>query len=135
MLDPKLLRTDIDRVAAGLARRGYALDVGAYRALEESRKALQVRVEELRNERNVKSKSIGQAKAAGEDVQPLLDAVQALGDELKAVDGQLEEVQAGLGELQLSLPNLLHSPPPRRRFAKRRPASSTWTSCWRDPTS
>lgn len=112
MLDPKLLRTEIDRVAANLARRGYALDSAGYRALEERRKVLQVRVEELRNERNVKSKEIGRTKAAGDDIQPLLDAVQSLGEELGAADGELEQVQTELGDLQLSLPNLLHDTVP-----------------------
>ena len=112
MLDPKLLRNDPEAVRANLARRGFALDAGAYAALEERRKGVQVRVEELRNERNVKSKSIGKAKAAGEDIQPLLDAVQSLGDALKAADGELGEIQSELTELQMGLPNLLHDSVP-----------------------
>ncbi len=112
MLDPKLLRADVDRVAADLARRGYALDGAAYRALEERRKALQVQVEELRNERNVKSRDIGRAKAAGEQIDPLLEAVQSLGDTLKAAEAELEQVQADLLEQQLSMPNLLHESVP-----------------------
>jgi len=112
MLDQKLLRTDIDAVAANLARRGFVLDTGAYRELETRRKMLQVRAEELRNERNVKSKGIGRAKAAGEEVQPLLDEVQTLGDDLTAADKELEQVQAALLDLQLSMPNLLHESVP-----------------------
>jgi seryl-tRNA synthetase len=112
MLDQKLLRNDPDAVRANLARRGYALDTGAYTALEERRKALQVQVEELRNERNVKSKRIGKAKASGEDIQPLLDAVQSLGDALKSADQELGVIQAQLQDLQLGLPNLLHDSVP-----------------------
>jgi seryl-tRNA synthetase len=112
MLDQKLLRNDPDAVRANLARRGYALDTGAYTALEERRKALQVQVEELRNERNVKSKRIGKAKASGEDIQPLLDAVQSLGDALKSTDQELGVIQAQLQDLQLGLPNLLHDSVP-----------------------
>ncbi|MFW2404609.1 MAG: serine--tRNA ligase, partial [Gammaproteobacteria bacterium] len=112
MLDPKLLRTDIDAIAANLARRGHAFDVARYVALEEQRKSLQVRVEELRNERNVKSKGIGKAKAAGEDIQPLLEAVQTLGDELTAAEVDLDRVQAELQDIQLSTPNLLHDSVP-----------------------
>jgi len=112
MLDPKLLRNDLDAVRANLARRGYVLDAGAYVGFEDRRKALQVRVEELRNERNVKSKAIGKAKAAGEDIQPLLDAVESLGNALKSADTELGELQSRLNELQLGLPNLLHDSVP-----------------------
>jgi len=112
MLDQKLLRNDPDAVRANLARRGYTLDTGAYTALEERRKEIQVQVEELRNERNVKSKSIGKAKAAGEDIQPLLDAVQSLGDGLKSADHELGEIQSELSDLQMGLPNLLHDSVP-----------------------
>ncbi len=112
MLDQKLLRNDIDAVRANLARRGYVLDTDVYVELEERRKAIQVRAEELRNERNVKSKAIGKAKAAGEDIQPLLDAVQSLGDALKSADTQLGELQSRLHDLQLDLPNLLHDSVP-----------------------
>ncbi|MFQ5634871.1 MAG: serine--tRNA ligase [Gammaproteobacteria bacterium] len=112
MLDLKLLRGDIEGVASNLARRGYTLDGAGYGALEARRKSLQVRVEELRNERNTKSRAIGAGKAAGEDVRPLLDAVQALGDELKAADAELTQVQADLRDRQLAMPNLLHETVP-----------------------
>jgi seryl-tRNA synthetase len=107
MLDPKLLRNQPEAVRQNLERRGFVLDVGAYLALEEKRKAAQIRAEELRNERNVKSKSIGQAKAAGDDVQALLAAVQSLGDELKTADSELDSVQGDLRNLQVGLPNML----------------------------
>ena len=71
MIDPKLLRSDIAAVAANLKKRGYDLDVEKYQGLEEQRKALQVTTEQLQNERNTRSKAIGQAKAKGEDIQPL----------------------------------------------------------------
>lgn len=112
MLDQKLMRNDPERVRANLARRGYPLDVGAYVSLEERRKAIQVQVEELRNERNVKSRSIGKAKAMGEDVQPMLDAVQSLGDALKSADTELDEIQLQLSDLLMGLPNLLHDSVP-----------------------
>lgn len=112
MLDTKLLRQEPEAVAANLKRRGFDFDVAAYQGLEEQRKDLQVRVEELRNERNVKSRGIGQAKAAGDDVQPLMDAVQSLGTALKEAETQLESVQAALSDLHLGLPNLLHESVP-----------------------
>ena len=64
MLDPKLLRNDLEGTAQALARRGYQLDTVRFAALDERRKALQVQADELRNQRNTSSKSIGRAKAA-----------------------------------------------------------------------
>jgi len=106
MLDPKLLRNDPEAVAAQLARRGFRLDVGRIRALEEERKALQVRTETLQAERNRRSKAIGKAKAAGEDIQPLLDEVAGLGRELDEVKGLLETCQRTLNDLLMAVPNL-----------------------------
>ncbi len=107
MLDPKLLRTELERVAANLARRGIDLDPASYEQLEGRRKTLQVQAEELRQQRNTQSKAIGTAKAAGEDIESLTAAVQSLGDELKAAEGALTEVQSDLDGLLLGLPNLL----------------------------
>ena len=112
MLDPKTLRTDLAAVAANLARRGFRLDQAGYQALEDQRKGLQVRVEQLQNQRNVKSKSIGKAKAAGEDIQPLLAEVESLGAELKAADHELDALQTRIRDLQLDMPNLLHESVP-----------------------
>jgi len=106
MLDPKLLRTDLETVAANLARRGYVMDVDRYRKLEKCRKELQIDADELRNTRNRESKAIGQAKAAGEDIQPLLDAVARLGDRLKQAQQSLGQVQDELQAFHLDLPNL-----------------------------
>jgi seryl-tRNA synthetase len=115
MLDPKLLRNQPEAVRQNLERRGFVFDVDAYLALEEKRKGVQIRAEELRNERNVKSKSIGQAKAVGDDAQALLAEVQSLGDDLKAADSDLDTVQSSLRDLQLGLPNMLDdSVPPGR---------------------
>ncbi len=107
MLDPKLLRTEFDRVAANVARRGIELDPAGYEQLEGRRKTLQVQAEELRKQRNTQSKAIGKAKAAGENIAPLTAAVHSLGDELKAAEATLTEVQDELDGLLLGLPNLL----------------------------
>ncbi len=106
MLDPQLLRQDLERVVSELARRGYHLDMENYAALEKKRKQLQVHTEELQNQRNVSSKSIGQAKARGEDIEPLLAEVSRLGDELKEVKTTLEKIKAQLDHLFLDMPNL-----------------------------
>lgn len=107
MIDPKLFRNDLDAVIANLAKRGVKFDKQAYLELEESRKTLQVRTQELQNDRKIRSKSIGKAKASGEDVQPLLDEVASLGKELDETKSAFEQVQEKLEALFLSLPNLI----------------------------
>jgi len=94
-------------VAANLARRGFEFDADAYTALEDRRKSLQVETEELRNERNTSSKSIGKAKAQGEDIAPLLAAVKELGDKLDKNEADLQGLLDELRSLELGLPNLL----------------------------
>jgi seryl-tRNA synthetase len=112
VLDPRLLRTEPDRVAANLARRGFTLDVAALAALEERRKAAQVRADALRAERNAKSKNIGRAKAQGEDVAPLLQEVESLGGQQAAAEAEFAAVQAEVERLSMNLPNLLHDSVP-----------------------
>ncbi|MBL4766100.1 MAG: serine--tRNA ligase [Colwellia sp.] len=107
MLDAKQLRSDLDNVATQLAKRGFTLDTATFITLEEQRKAIQVKTQELQNERNTRSKSIGQAKARGEDIAPLLAAVSQLGDELDAAKAQQDEVLAKINALASALPNLL----------------------------
>ena len=107
MIDPKLLRQSAAEVAGNLARRGFEFDVDAYLALEDRRKALQVETEQLQSERNASAKSIGKAKAQGEDIQPLLAAVKDLGERLEASENALQELQVQLRDIELGLPNLL----------------------------
>lgn len=106
MLDPRLIRTDIEAVASRLARRGYQLDVDTINRLEAERKELQVQTQELQNERNKSSKSIGQAKAKGEDIQPLLEAVATLGDRLKEAESRLGDLQQELSAILMEVPNI-----------------------------
>jgi seryl-tRNA synthetase len=107
MLDPRLLRTDIEAVRSNLARRGFSLDVAAFQDIEERRKLLQVRVEQSRNERNVRSKEIGKLKASGADTTELMATVKQFGEDLAAAEAELEVLQQQLTALQLGLPNLL----------------------------
>jgi seryl-tRNA synthetase len=106
MLDAKLIRNELEHVAGQLARRGFKLDVAAISALEDERKTIQVETQQLQNERNKSSKAIGQAKAKGEDVQSLLDAVANLGDKLKAAEERLEQIQNQLNDILLGIPNI-----------------------------
>jgi seryl-tRNA synthetase len=112
MIDPKLLRQSANEVAENLARRKFDFDADAYVALEDKRKALQVEVESLRSEKNSSAKSVGKAKAQGEDIEPLLAAVKDIGERLEKSDGELQSVQADLQEIELGLPNLLHDDVP-----------------------
>ena len=107
MLDAKQLRTDLDNIATQLAKRGFSLDTATITTLEEQRKAIQVKTQELQNERNTRSKSIGQAKARGEDIAPLLAAVSQLGNELDAAKAEQDEVLAKINDIASAIPNLL----------------------------
>ncbi|TDX32336.1 seryl-tRNA synthetase [Modicisalibacter xianhensis] len=112
MLDPKLLRSDLEQVAQRLAKRGYTLDVTQFEALEGRRRDLQTETEQLQNERNTRSKAIGKAKAAGQDIEPLLAEVSDLGDRLDSAKSQLAEVASEMDALMASLPNLPHDSVP-----------------------
>ena len=107
MLDPTLLRQNPAELAARLKQsRGFDLDPARLESLEVERKQIQVRTQELQATRNARSKAIGQAKAKGEDVAPLLAEVAGLGDELKASEARLEAIKAELDAIALGLPNL-----------------------------
>jgi seryl-tRNA synthetase len=106
MLDPRLLRNNLDEVAAKLQSRGYSLDVAAITELEEKRKVLQVATQDLQNERTVRSKAIGKAKASGEDIEPLLAAVSGLGEKLEEAKSSLEQVMNALNIIYQETPNL-----------------------------
>lgn len=107
MLDPRLFRTELAFVQQQLNRRSFDFNPEYYSELEARRKDIQVKTQELQNERNSSSKAIGIAKAKGEDVQPLLDQVQHLGDGLKAAETELSDIQAKMTALMEGIPNLL----------------------------
>ncbi|WP_145601784.1 serine--tRNA ligase [Yersinia frederiksenii] len=106
MLDPNMLRNELDAVAEKLARRGFKLDVEMLRQQEERRKVLQVETESLQAERNSRSKMIGAAKARGEDIEPLRLEVNVLGEKLDAAKAELDKLQNEIRDLALSIPNL-----------------------------
>lgn len=106
MLDPNLLRNELDVVAEKLARRGFILDVNMLRKLEQERKDLQIKTESLQAERNSRSKTIGAAKARGEDVEALRKQVNQLGEELDSAKSKLTQIQDDIRNIALSLPNL-----------------------------
>ena len=112
MLDQKLVRNELSFVAERQQVRNLVIDKAKFEELEAKRKVVQQRCEELQATRNTRSKAIGQAKAKGEDAQPLLDEVAKIGDELKSAETELSQVQESLLDLMHSLPNLVHESVP-----------------------
>lgn len=106
MLDPKLLRQDTAGLAAQLARRGFKLDTDLLASLEQERKQAQLDAQALQTERNSRSKLIGKAKAAGEDIAPLLAEIDDLGAKHKAAEARLAEVLERLNALAMEIPNV-----------------------------
>lgn len=106
MLDLKLLRTEPQLVAKGLARRGFQLDTNLLESLEAERRQAQLDAQTLQTERNARSKMIGKAKASGEDIAPLLAEIDDLGDQHKAAEARLAKVLEQLNDLAMGLPNI-----------------------------
>lgn len=126
MLDPRLFRTELDFVTEQLARRSFNFDAAAYVELEAKRKSVQVKTQELQNERNSRSKAIGQAKAKGEDVQPLLDQVQHLGEALSAAEAELTAIQAEMEAVMEAVPNILDVSVPEGKSEELNVELSRW---------
>lgn len=115
MLDPRIVRSELDEVASQLARRGFELDKAAFAGIEAKRRDVQARTQTLQSERNARSKMIGQAKARGEDIAPLLAEVDSFGDELKRMEAELEGIQVALEDILLGVPNILDADVPEGR--------------------
>jgi len=112
MLDPQLLRRDPQAVVEALKHRGLALDIEVFQSLDQSRKALQTRQQELQAERNRRSKDIGRLKASNEDPGPLIEHMNSVGNELRATEDELKQVQANLEQLLQGIPNIPHASVP-----------------------
>lgn len=106
MLDAKIIRANPEEIAIKLKKKGYQLDINRFNQLEEQRKAIQTKTEELQSERNTRSKNIGKAKAAGEDIAPILAEMNAVGDELESAKKALKEVQDEFQGLLAEIPNI-----------------------------
>ncbi len=115
MIDPKLIRSDLNNVVKRLNTRGYVLDAESLHRLEARRKEVQVRTQELQSRRNASAKEIGKVKAAGQDAAPLLAAVANFGDELKQAEAEQDQVQQQLDSILLDIPNLPHASVPQGR--------------------
>ena len=126
MLDPKLLRSELDMVRQQLARRGFTFDTAALQILEHRRKTIQVETQQLQAERNSRSKGIGKAKAAGEDITPLLQEVEGLGEQLKEKEQELSQLQDELNDILMGIPNMPHASVPDGKGEEDNPVLRTW---------
>lgn len=113
MLDPKLLRNEPNEAAALLRQRGFELDVEHLETLEQERKQAQLEAQSLQTERNSRSKMIGKAKAAGEDIAPLLAEIEDLGSQHKQAESRLAEVLAKINDVALGVPNIAQQDVPQ----------------------
>lgn len=126
MLDPKLIRQNIEKVAEKLKTRGLELDVTKINTLEEQRKILQTKIQELQNERNVKSKAVGQAKAKGEDATSVMNQVKQIGDALTEASAKFEAVETELNDLLARIPNIPHDSVPIGKSETDNKVIRTW---------
>ncbi|HAT2009092.1 TPA: serine--tRNA ligase [Legionella pneumophila] len=112
MLDNQLLRENPQYVATQLLKRGFQFDAVTFSQLEEKRKALQVSTQSLQNERNLRSKAIGEAKSRGEKIEPMREEVNKLGAKLEQQKTELDEILKQIEVISLSLPNIPHESVP-----------------------
>src|SRR5579872_5391429 len=126
MLDPKLVRSSIDTIAAQLKPRGFVVDVAKFNALEEQRKRLQVKMQELQNERNVRSKEVGIAKATGKNVEEVLKSLKELSDALKTQEEQFAAIQVEMDNFLANLPNIPNASVPIGKSEADNQVIRTW---------
>lgn len=112
MLDPKLLRQNLEFIVSGLSKRSFNLDIKFWTNSEEKRKILQLETEELRAQRNQKSREIGASKAKGIDTRVLQDAVTVINTELKDKEDELEMLSSQIEEFLQVIPNIPHESVP-----------------------
>lgn len=126
MLDPKLIRTNIQAVEQDLLKRGMKLDTARITELEDQRKALQVHQQELQNQRNTQSKAVGIAKSKGENADAIMQEVKDLGEKLKKIEEELSRVQTELNNLLALIPNLPHASVPVGKSEEDNQVVRTW---------
>lgn len=126
MLDPKLLRNAMETVAAQMKKRGFVIDVAKFNAMEDQRKQLQVKMQELQNARNVRSKEVGIAKASGKNVDEALKSLKELSDSLKLVEEQFANNQLELDDFLARIPNLTHESVPEGKSEEDNQLLRTW---------
>ena len=126
MLESKLLRGNIDFVVEQLKRRNFSFDVAEFNKLEDQRKVIQVQTQDLQNLRNTKSKAIGQAKASGESIEPLLEEISDLGEKLDNAKSALNDLQIKIDEIVMAIPNIPHPSVPEGQSEDENIELSKW---------
>ena len=126
MLSKKQLRNNIESVEKALKKRNFSFDINKLTDLENKRKKNQVETQELQNLRNTQSKSIGKAKAAGEDIAPLLAEVADLGDKLDAAKSELQTIQSQIDDIVMAMPNIPHESVPEGNSEEDNVEVSKW---------
>jgi seryl-tRNA synthetase len=126
MLDPYLFRNELDFVQQQLARRNFAFDATAFQILENQRKEIQVKTQQLQSERNSRSKTIGQAKTKGEDIAPLLAQIEDLGAQHKEAETQLANVLQEMSLVMEGIPNILDLSVPDGKSEEQNQEISRW---------
>lgn len=126
MLDPKKIRSDAELIAKALLKKKFVLDVKLLAELDSQRKSLQLDTESLQNERNLRSKSIGKAKTAGEDVSEILQSMAGIKAELESKKERLNEIQSELNEYYLTVPNVPDESVPEGTSENDNIEISTW---------
>lgn len=106
MIDPKLLRADLDLVAEKLAKRGVVLDKAFWQNVENERKAIQVKAEELQAQKNAGAKKIGEMKRNGENTDAFMQEMQAISEQMKQAEDGLKMLQDKILTASLAIPNL-----------------------------
>jgi seryl-tRNA synthetase len=113
MLDPALLRKDLDAVVRRLSSRSFAFPMDQFNGLESRRKSVQTETENLQAQRNALAKQIGALKSRGEDASAVLAESQALPAKLKALELDLADIQSQLSDMLMAIPNLPHESVPQ----------------------
>jgi len=126
MLDPKIIRHDVEAVAKQLKSRGFVFDTVRFNSLENQRKDLQVKLQDLQNERNAQSKAVGLAKAKGENIDTILSQVKDLGEALNAAQTKFEQIQCELNDFLALIPNIPHSSVPTGQSEEDNVVIRTW---------
>jgi len=126
MLDPKLIRQNMDMIANELKKRGVEIDWKKIQSLEEQRKTLQTKVQELQNERNVLSKSVGHAKAKGENADTIMAKVKELNELLTTENAAFEKIELELNAVLAYIPNIPHASVPYGKSEEDNVVIRTW---------
>jgi len=130
MLDPKIVRSSIETVAAQIKKRGFVMDIAKFNLLEDKRKQLQVKMQNLQNDRNVRSKEVGFAKSSGKNVDEVLKSLKDVSDSLKSVEEQFAGTQVELDDFLARIPNLTHESVPEGKSEE----DNQVVRLWGEPT-